>query len=631
MIKLNFISKIILATLCLGYVLMSYGKFHTSSIAAWDYFLGKDYRKSVILGKPQLIRQDEWMINTPNSVNLYDKTQRNTFDYFKLLINPKGWPHLLLKENDHERRFAFNWNMKVFGFLISTYLLFLLLTGNNILLSVTGTLILLLSSSFQWWSYHLGMHMTSFNILTLGFLYFVYTTEKWKVFLSAWLILVGLYSIFTDGLYPAWQVPLAYLYLSVVVGFFWQNPFNLKLDKNIKVKGLVVMTGILVIAYLGYDFYQGIVNTASLLLNTEYPGKRFSTGGDVKLSSLFNEYALLLYSEENIPKSWSNICEASGVIFVLPVIVYGIIRDFIKKQNISFIVFPLFCLNILFLWWVLIGFFPFLSKISLMSFSPGYRTLPVLGISNIFLLITYLSHKKDKQTFDLKEIIFFLGAFIFYFILVFNSIQSGSQGFFKSFDLSISLLFVFFVFLTIYFYNYKKVYLLFSLITLLFLAKNITVHPLMKGLKPLVRNEITKTALEIKKADPTARWAVFGSARISALLVPAGIDKINGVQPVPNFKDLYILDPSKKYEKIYNRYAHIAMRYAPSIQNKIIFQLPEDKSILDYYTIIVHPCNEKLKQLQVKYILFTYKPTEEETRCLTLLHDLTNQFIYKIN
>ena len=563
MIKLTPTSKIILSILCLEYLFMSYGKFHTSSIAAWDYFLGKDYKKSVIWGKPQLIRQDEWMINTPNSINLYDKHQKNTFDYVKLLINPKGWPHLLLKENDHERKFALNWNMKVFGFLISTYLLFLLLTGNNTLLSLTGSLIIFLSSSFQWWSYHLGMHMISFNILTIGFIYFVYTSEKWKIFLSAWLILVGLYSLINDGLYPAWQVPLAYLYLSLIVGYFWQNPVNLKLDKNIKGKGLVVLFGVLVIGYLGYDFYQGIIDTASLLLNTEYPGKRFSLGGDVKLSSLFNEYALLLHSEENIPKSWANICEASGVIFVLPVILYGVITNFIRKQNTFYNYYPLLFLNVVFVWWVLIGFYPFLSKISLMSFSPGPRTLPVMGISNIFLLIIYLSAKKDSRDLNLKELVPFLGLFAFYFISVYYFINSGSDNFFNTLDLTLSLLLIFLIFGTINFYEYKKMKILFSLTIILFLSKNITIHPLMKGLKPVIKNEITKVAFEIKKADPKARWAVFGSPRISALLVPPRVDKINGVQPIPNFNDLKILDPNKTYEKIYNRYAHIAMHYEP--------------------------------------------------------------------
>ena len=631
MISFNKPIIAILTGLFLLYLILSYLKIHTSSIAAWDYFLGKDYKKSVLWGEPQLIRQDEWMINTPNAVNLYENHPLSTKEALMQILRPRDWPYFFLKDNDHERKFAFSWNMKVFGFLVTTFLLLLLFTSNNLLLSLTGSLIIMLSSAFQWWSYHLGMHMIGFNILTLGLLYFIYTSKKQGIFISAWLILVGLYGLTTDGLYPAWQVPLGYMYLALFAGYIWQHPYKIREDQNFKLKAGIILAGLIVITLIGYDFYQGIIDQASALMNTEYPGKRFATGGDVSLSSLFNEYPLWLFSSDNIPSSWSNICESSTVLFVFPVVLYCLAVDFFQNKKPSVSIYPLLFLNGIFLFWILIGFFPFLSKITLMSFTPGPRTLPVLGISNILVLIIYLAQKQKTNKPKLSEIAAFLTFLMVYFIIAFSAINKGSNQHFNEIDLGLSLLFVALIFSSVYFYSIPKVPFLFSIFVLAFLSKNLAVHPVTKGLKPLIKNHITQSALEIKRADPEARWAVFGSSRLSALLIPAGVNKINGVQPIPVLSDLKVLDPQKVYEKIYNRYAHISIFYHPSIRNRVVFQLPENPATLDSYSIIIDPCNEKLKTLNVKYLLFTYKPSSEETRCLTLLHDFGKEFIYGIN
>lgn len=630
MIKINNQSKTIIAFLVICYLTLSLFKLHTSSIAAWDYFLGKDYRKSVLFGEPQPIRQDEWMINTPNAINLYDKKETSMSEGLKYLIKPMEWPKLIFANDNIEKGFAFDWNLKIFGFIITTFILFLLLTSGNTLPSFIGTMVIFLSSAYQWWSYQLGVYIISFNLIAIGFLQFVFSEKKTQIFLGGWLLLSGLYSILAEGLYPAWQVPLAYMYLAVIGGFMLDHWKSDTIKKELSFKLGLLSFGFILFFILAWQFYQKIIPMASALLNTEYPGKRFSLGGDVSVSSLFNEYVHLLTSTSAIPSTWSNICESSGVILVLPVIVYCLLSDVLEKKSISKILMPLLIYLFILLWWILIGFVPALSKITLMSYSPGPRTLPVFGISSIFLLIMYLSNKPHIQEVRLKEVLIFVMVFSGYFVFSAYFIQSGSNNFFKFGQLSLVLLMLFVLFMTIRFYTFRKTYLAFAFLITGFMIKNITIHPLTKGLGPLTKNQVTRNSLSIKKEDPDARWAVFGSERFSALLVPARINKLNGVQPVPPLDDLKILDPQKKYEQIYNRFAHISLFYHPSIGDEIIFQLPENKSILDSYTIIMHPCNAKLKQLKIKYLLFTYKPKEEETKCLTLKHDMGNQFIYQI-
>ncbi|MBK8519183.1 MAG: hypothetical protein IPL55_23725 [Saprospiraceae bacterium] len=62
--------KIFLISMFLLYILMSFFKLHTSSIAMWDIMFGIKEPKSLIYGKPQGVRQDEWMVSSPVGLNL---------------------------------------------------------------------------------------------------------------------------------------------------------------------------------------------------------------------------------------------------------------------------------------------------------------------------------------------------------------------------------------------------------------------------------------------------------------------------------------------------------------------------------------------------------------------------------
>ena len=114
---------------------------------------------------------------------------------------------------------------------------------------------------------------------------------------------------------------------------------------------------------------------------------------------------------------------------------------------------------------------------------------------------------------------------------------------------------------------------------------------------------------DIYKKDPAARWAVFGNQKISNLLKANGLNLFNGVKVVPALKEMSILDPTAKYKDIYNRYAHINLYYHKDVGDDVYFQLNENETVNDNYTIIIDPCSEKLVQLGVKYILFNQKQT----------------------
>jgi hypothetical protein len=102
-------------------------------------------------------------------------------------------------------------------------------------------------------------------------------------------------------------------------------------------------------------------------------------------------------SDDHTPKQWQNICEASGALMFFPIVFYSLFFYYIKYKKIDGLLLSTSAFVIFTLIYVLAGFPPFLSKITLLSMSPDFRTLPVIGIGNCMLLICYIGSKKIEN------------------------------------------------------------------------------------------------------------------------------------------------------------------------------------------------------------------------------------------
>ena len=106
---------------------------------------------------------------------------------------------------------------------------------------------------------------------------------------------------------------------------------------------------------------------------------------------------------------------------------------------------------------------------------------------------------------------------------------------------------------------------------------------------------------------------------------------------IPAFDDMRVLDPTGDYFSVYNRYAWIAM--FPYIDGKDGLTMSNNSE--DAYGISMDPCSPRLKELEVKYIVFTKPPTAPatatftpkpaEVRCMTKVAETSGIFVYKRN
>ena len=645
-------TKRFLLILLATYFALSLLKVHTSSIANWDIMFGKAAPQSVLFGSPKFIRMDEWMVSTPAILSQYALGMPVRNDTLggvttpvvwglpvkdvSTILRPALWPYFIF---DVERAFAFAWNFKIFIFLISIFLTLMLLTRNSFSLSVCGAFFIFFSGAVQWWSYSIADYMLYLNGIFISLIYIMYSKKRWPFILAGITLLLSAYG-FIFNLYPPFQVPLAQLYLLIFVGYLLKQKDLLSIKQYFLAKTIVVIVVVLIFTLFAYHYYLLVRNTYAIMLNTAYPGRRFSTGGDLLSGKLFVEFFGIFMSNTHFPRQWGNICETSGFIMFFPIVLYGMVYDYVKTKRIDPLLISLSVFIVAGLIYLLIGFPAVLSKVTLMSMSPAKRFLPILGAGNCILLICYLSTRQTQTSADRFSWIEFgiLAVSVIAFATIAGlHINNATKNFFTWGEITTATIIVSIVYLLVRYKDYRFATPALCVLLMAIALSNAMVNPVTIGLSSILDNPLLTVTRQIHKEDPQARWALFGDTRITNLLKANGISLLNCTKLIPAFDDMRVLDPTGDYYSVYNRYAWIAMyTYIDGKDGLTMGNKSEDA-----YTISMDPCSPRLKELAVKYLVFTKPPTAPatatftpkaaEVRCMTKVAETSGIFVYKRN
>ena len=616
-------------------------KLHNSSIALWNQHMsdGSDQKRGVVVGHPLGIRSDEWEVVTSfilaqehdhfpvsNEALGYGKTpllMGLPTNHILSIIKPALWGYYIL---DKERGFAWQWNFKTFPFLIASFLFLMLFTRNNFIVSLFGSVWLFLSSAIQWWS--INTEIFTFGFMSIiSFIYILYSNRTRLIILNGIIFLLAAYS-FVTILYPPYQVPFGYFLLALFLAFITSRG-NLKIVLEKKFTKLPVLAlSIALLLGLIYLFYNECKETIQVISDTVYPGRRSQNGGDFSFISMFRDNYSWFLNDAYFPPKWGNICELSSYLMLSPIATILIVYSYLKTKKINVLFIPLLIFQIVIYIWLFYGFPGFLSNLSLFHMSPAPRTFFVLGFTNVVFTLLYLGQFKTtvEQTGIRKnKVIIFTTIFII--VLGINYLlNKQSDGFFSINQIfNATILFSTLNWLIVYFDERKIFQFLFFVSCFFFVASNIFINPLSKGLSPYFENKIYKTALQIEDKDPGAGWIVFGHLTAPDFLKAAGINCFNGVQFAPPLERLHILDPSLRDSVVYDRYAHIL--FYPLIDGKDSIRFSTDQP--DRYTVQLDPCSPRLKQMGIKYFMFAYKPPEAEVRCMVSVAEISGFFIYK--
>ena len=620
--------RYLIGLILLGIITIS--GYHGSSLGAWNTLLQPNNNVDdggLILGILRLIRGDEYIVSTPHLLSqtynnfssisniLMGKSSLVTLfpmlpNYgISILCNLFNLPYLILP---FENAFALNWYGRIFVIFYANFELFMLITKKNKLYSLAGALLIVFSPVCSWWSIMPILAWGPLAILVLN----LFLKEKRcfnKILYTFLFSLIGINYIML--IYPAWQVPFGYVYLCFVIWILYENKTNLDKKQLIYlILSIIIMASVVIIVFT--NSYEIFV----LVNSTVYPGARFITGG-YGYERLFNYLVNIFFP--CVP--YYNPCEFSDFISFYPIpillgIYLSIKQSKEKLKNKDLLIFLLTIVGLLLSIWNFVKLPDFLIKISLLSFSVPERSSIVIGYICVLILIRYLSLYENNKILKKSTII----SIIISFITTILGVVLIYKNFHNFLNLHMIII-IFIIFIPLIFLilincnKYNKFLAIMLILISLFVGG--TINPISKGVSVLTDKPFAKEIRKIIKEDNKSKWIVIDSHyAIPNYLIANGAPTINSTNYYPNLELFYKLDKEKKYEDIYNRYAHVLI----SLTNELTtFELVTTDTIKISLNI------EDLNEIGAKYVVSSKKIEEKYNKYFELLYNEDGIYIYE--
>lgn len=626
-------------------VLMGYSG---SSIGIYNDIIQPNNREiyySPIFGDSRTIRTDEWAVNAPSFVSQCVDPNGNNYSYYHdslrgtktemfsqlnqpiLDILSIGKPFtlgaLILGAS---RGYSFLWAASIIALLLVSFEFCMVISKNNKLASLLGMLLISFSASTQWWQ--------CYNIFTWGMLAIVLfdkfmLTKKFstKILCSIGIFISGISYIFY--FYPTWQVPYGYIYLAVLIWVIIKNWKEYKINKK---DILLIIAIILAIgAILGIYFVKS-ADALKLITGTDYPGKRFETGGK-EIKTIFSYvYSIIFpYKIDTI----GNPCELSSMISFYPIpmliaLIY-LVRNIKTKKHFSFLILMLI-ISIVYSIFMVFGVNEMFAKITLLYMTPAGRLAVPLGFSQI-LLIVYMLGNFTKEDIILKnEIIKKAGTVLASISIMYIALKTD-MNILQNHPMYIyicGLILVYGIYQIVNINEEKNKKRLIMLLMPVAILTGATVHPIQKGISVLTDKPVAQKTQEIVSQDKENNLWICDSTNFMTnnYLLASGAKIINSTNLYTNF-DLYktVLGEEKSQKPevryVYNRYSHINM------------EITEDKNDIELVqqdSIKISLTSEKIRELGVKYILTTRDLDQFDTEDVKYqkIYDEDGMIIYHV-
>lgn len=602
-----------------------------SSIGCWESVLGYDTDKGLLAGISRPIRSDEWAVSTPMALS----QQANNYQYRNSNLRGGSNSDMFIVYGQPVKDvsiifrifhigyilfgsgvgLSFYWCARFLALFLASFEFLMLITNKNKRLSFVGAIIILFSPTIQWW-YATNSLIEMIVSAEIGIVLFdKYFKEKNFKLRTIYMVVMAIcVGTFILTFYPAWMVPIAYIFLPFLIWVIIENRKNIKFTKGDIISFLIIAV---IFSGLMIRIFVKSWDTVLATLNTVYPGKRVVLeGGSPKVYINFMVNSLL-----TILTSIDNPCDMSVMMDFWPVgLIFLAIYVFKEKKKDILVTMSL--ISVL----ILNGYYLFtapewFAKISLLSRSWYGRIYQVFGLLNIFILFRILSKTEYKFQGKIAGLISFVISATcvtiakYYYSIVITLPIAGA----------LVLIFTF-VFYQILMFNQKKKMFV-ATITIFMLVIGTLVNPVRSGIN-LVNDNPLLNAIEDINNKEEGMWALIeiGLPEINLPMV-VGAKTLNSTSVYPNLELWNKIDEEKQYEDIYNRYAHIFITLVDNEQETEFELLAPD-------VIRIFMTYEDLKELGVKYIVRgakfePYDITNEEFKLEELYKD-NNYVIYEV-
>lgn len=623
-----------------GFASFVYLNLNVSSIGMWKSYIHAEADDGILLGKARAIRSDEWFVQTP----FYASQVSNNFSEnnpslganniaLTATVPVRGlygysqarfWGFYTL---GFEKGLAWLSAFRIFGLIFSCFVLFAILTKGDFWVSLTGALWILLTPFTQWW------FGTNLPDMMIGFaggvtsLYLLLNAQKIKTAFVAGVVVVISSLTFITALYPPFQIPLVHLALFTVVGLIYRDNLMAVYQSTWKFKTALLMIVMAAIFMFLMLWYQQAISPIELIMNSAYPGKRSSTGGDLALAKEFSGFFSPYLRENRYPAALGNISEAGNFILFFPLVWMVMLLRKHREIRLNPLHMALSTYIVAILLWAYFGYPAWLAKLTLLSMAPANRTLLGLGLASILLTLSVFSSMVSAKKIDnikknsaylLTQVIAIAGV-IFWVLFELGQI-------FPDF-VTTKILIVMTVLLTLwsmaFIYGAKA---LLCTLTLLFSMNGLQVNPLSHSVTALKSAQLASVLQEDRLSGPTM-WIVSPEIVHAQYLKANGANVWSGTRFMSDPVQMRMLDPLENYRNIWYRYAHFSIEPLPAGRTSV-FELPSTDTVI----LKIDFCSESLASLGVNRFAFTSQQDLKQMKCLEPLRTNTVEglWLYKL-
>lgn len=611
-------------------------EIHGSSIGMWNEYLGGTENLNTLFGKARPIRSDEWAVSTPFMLSQY--FGNSPFSYFgeivrgtetdmfivygqptrdlAILFRPFHWGYLFLSPG---KGLSFFWMGRIIIlFLISLDFGTLLANGKK-RIGLIYAFLITFAPIVQWWFAICGMaEMLIFGQSAIILLkrYIQTKNQSIRYLLAVVISWIGISYILV--FYPAWQIPLFYVFLSLAIWVIWEN-YNKEMFSKLDFISVIVFISLILISliYVLTKSSDTIIST----VNTVYPGNNTVKGGG-NLLAFFRYLGNIFFSFDlDSSRLELNMSEQASFFDLFPLGHIMTLLVIFKQKSRDKALICILLTNLFLMLWCVFPWPSWLSKITLLSRSAPNRTLLALGLTNILLLVRSIAIYTLE--FSKKIVIIFSAVFS---VIVATASYFYYRGYINHF-MWLTVFFVLALITGLCLISSKKrnMKLLVGLVTCFMLLIGGTVNPIERTVQNVEAQSIIQTLKSINSNDE-GLWIVEGMGfPYNNIPIMAGAPTINSTNVYPVLKRWEALDNNKENIAIYNRYAHITIHL--SGENKTVFAL----DAADSFSVRISP--NSLKELNVKYILTPNELTQLNSTDIQFnLEEKVQQYnIYKVN
>lgn len=573
-----------------------------SSIASVASLTDNEPFQGTILGVPRGVRSDEWLVFTPFSFSqasvgnpAVSELVRGTATDMTMvyaqpswalatLFRPFLWGYLILGP---ERGLAFFWSSRTAALFLVTYEMVGLLTDFDDHLSAMGAILVVFSPAVQWWfAVNGSVELLVFGqglVLALHRLLRCHGPRTRPVLWGLSGLMSWMMGCYLFVLYPAWQVPFFYVFAALGLWDLieWTGGSVREARRSrlraIALPALVCLA--ILIGCVACCFWLSRDAIASVS-NTVYPGARDETGGGLLtcLPNLTTNLASVIDPEHvKGADDTLNVCEVATYTALFPLGLILAIRQVWQRRDRAST--ALLIAYALLAFYGLMGLPQPMARMLLLSNTPTYRLPQALGFLDVLLLVRAVSARDSHQTEGQKR---HVSSVSLPLAIVTSIVLAGTSALVSTLATEVMapwLIIVQFGTTLILSlgatlpladadrsegvltpHSRGKLLLMGAMIVLL---NGLFVNPLQQGASALTESDLVATANVISAEDPDARW-VTNSEFLGQVLVANGVPTTNSVNTYPQLELWHRIDPDRRYEDVYNRYAFIRFEILPS-------------------------------------------------------------------